>query len=599
MIQRTIVTDILCVGGSGAGVMSAVIGAKQGLAVTLISKGKVGHSGNIIMAGGGFGIDGQSGVEILNDEFSDPSFTRDKMFDCIVKESFFLADQNMVQQYVDESAPAIKLYLEWANAAKCNILRYKPCNWMSSGLIFARALRQGIKHTPSVNLLEDTTVVELLKKDGRVTGAIAIDLYTGELIEVQAKVVILGTGGFQPFTMKNTVSDMTGDGHGMAYRAGAKLTDMEFLLAFPTAVYPQDMRGSIYPFVFELFMPSLHFKMVDKNGNPLPVPEKISNLTRGTKLSKLASCFYMGTAIDQGLGGPNGGAYYDYSGCSKDAKDLAFSGFHNRFDRFHKHGYYKGESLDRVKEIIYSNQLLEVGLGFEYCMGGIQVNEKMETGVPGLLAAGEVTSGVFGACRAGDGLTEMLAQGMRAGYTAAEYCNASPKIDNDQLEVYRACQHILHCFNCDDGINAIDFYNQLEIACDKGFSVIRSEEGLTETLGVLLELKSKLKNVTIRNKGRTYNFEWLRALQAENMLTCCEAGVRAAITRKESRGCHIRKDYPQVDHDRYLYKYVFSIDGNEMHMDTRRPVVTKMELPTGTQENVIEYFMDENLKYGR
>ena len=599
MIHRKIKTDLLSIGGSGAGVMAAVHAARQGLDVTLISKGKVGFSGNVIMAGGGFGIDGESGAQVLGDSFADPQFTKAKMFDCLVKESFYVADQNMVEQYVEESAPAMKDYLAWAEDAKCKLLRTKPCGWMSSGLIFARALRQGVKETPAIHLLEDVAVVELFTRDGAVTGALAVDLYSGALIEIQAKAVVIGTGGYQPFSMKNTVSDMTGDGQAMAYRAGAKLTDMEFMLAFPTAVVPQDMKGSIYPFIFEMFMPKLQYKVIDKNGQPLPIPQAIIDLTRGTKLSKLASSYYMGNAIDQGLGGPNGGVFYDYSAYSKEEKDASFAEFHARFNQFHKAGYYKGESLDRVKEIIYANQPLEVGLGFEYCMGGIQVNEKMETGVEGLFAAGEVTSGVFGACRAGDGLTEMLCQGMRAGLTAADYCRGMGESENDPAQVERACAHLLGLFDHQGGMDAVELYDRMEQACDKGFSVIRCEEGLQESLKEILSLKEQLKNVTIKNKSRAYNFEWMRAMQAENMITCCEAGIRAALDRKESRGCHIRKDCPQVDHDHYLHKYVFSKEGDEMKMDTRKPVVTQYQLPTGTRTNVIEYFLDKDLHYKR
>lgn len=600
MIHRTIQTDLLSIGGSGAGVMAAVHAARQGLDVTLVSKGKLGRSGNVIMAGGGFGIDGESGAQILGDRFSDPSFTREKMFDCLLKESFYLADQNMITQYVEESAPAVKDYLDWAQSAGCTFLRTKPCGWMSSGLLFARALREGVKETSGIRLLEDVSVAELLTRDGAVTGAIAVDVYTGGLIEIQAEAVVIGTGGYQPFSMKNTVSDMTGDGQAMAYRAGARLTDMEFMLAFPTAVVPQHMKGSIYPFIFEFFMPKLQYKIVDKNGAPLPIPQEIIDLTRGTKLSKLASSYYMGNAIDQGLGGPNGGVFYDYSAYSKEELDDSFASFHARFNQFHKDGYYKGESLDRVKEIIYAGQPLEVGLGFEYCMGGIEVNEKMETGIPGLFAAGEVTSGVFGACRAGDGLTEMLCQGMRAGLSAAAYCRSSgQKGKNDPEAVRRACGRLLQPFQNQGGMDPVTLYNQIEAACDEGFSVIRCEEGLQQSLEKITALKVALKTVSIRQKSRAYNFEWMRAMQAENLIVCCEAGIRAALARRESRGCHIRKDFPQVDHDHYLHKYVFSRGEEGMRMETRKPVATRAALPSGTRPDVIAYFLDKNLHYKR
>jgi succinate dehydrogenase/fumarate reductase flavoprotein subunit len=599
-IERVLTTDLLSIGGSGAGVTAAIYAFRQGVRVTLVSKGKIGYSGNAIMAGGGFGIDGQSGAEILGYEDTDKTFTKDKMFDCLVKESFFIADQNMVQQYVDDAPYVMKDYLAWAERAGCDFIRTsRPCGWMSAGLEFAKPFIQGLKETPGIEVLEDVAVVEILTRDGAVTGALAVDVYTGEMILIEAKAVVVGTGGYQPFSLKNTVSDMTGDGPAMAYRAGAMLTDMEFMLAFPTAVVPQDMKGSIYPFIFEFFMPNLRFTIRDKNGCALPMPDEILRMTRGTKLSKLANSFYMGHAIDQGLGGPNGGAFYDYSAFSREEKDESFKAFFDRFGRWHKYGSYKGESLKRVQDMINNNELLEVGLGFEYCMGGIEINAKMETSVRGLFAAGEATSGVFGACRAGDGMTEMLCQGMRAGLTAADFCRVQPQPQTDLALAEEYVAKIAGYFDNTGGISPITLYNSMEQACDSGFSVIRCEEGLKSALSDILQLKQEHRNVTIRYKGRAYNNEWMRAIQAENMLTCCEAGIRAAIARKESRGCHIRKDYPEVDHDNYLIKYVFSRDGAEMKTATRKPVVTRLPLPAGKRPDVIQYFLDKSLHYKR
>ena len=88
-------------------------------------------------------------------------------------------------------------------------------------------------------------------------------------------------------------------------------------------------------------------------------------------------------------------------------------------------------------------------------------------------------------------------------------------------------------------------------------------------------------------------------MQAENLIVCCEAGIRAALARRESRGCHIRKDFPQVDHDHYLHKYVFSRGEEGMRMETRKPVATRAALPSGTRPDVIAYFLDKNLHYKR
>ncbi len=598
-IDRVIKTDVLSIGGSGAGITSAIYASRKGVKVTLVSKGKLGYSGNAIMAGGGFGIDGESAFNDLGLKEADQSFTKEKMFDCIVKESYYMADQNMVHQYVYESPIVIKEYLGWAERSNQDFLFMKPANWISSGLCFTKTLLQGLKEAENIDILEDVTIVNILTKDNNVTGAIGLDIYSGEIILFECKSIIIGTGGYQPFSRKNTVSDMTGDGVAMAYRAGAKLADMEFILAFPTAVVPHNMKGSIYPYVFEYNMRNLNFEIRDKNFDLLDIPDEIIKISRGGKLSKLVSTYYFGHAMEKGLEGPNCGFFYDYSSNSREEKEKGFNTFYSRFGRWHKHGCYKGESLKEIEKMIYEDIPIEVGLGFEYCMGGIEVNAKMETSVNGLYAGGEVTSGVFGANRVGDGLVEMMCQGMRAGLSAAEYSNniSSENIVKGQLDEY--LQDMFKYFDNKDGVSPIKIHSDIEAVCDEGFSFIRSEDKLVAALNGILDIRDKLENAVVSSKSRKYNNEWLWAIQAQNLLVCCEAGIRAAILRKESRGCHIRKDYPMVNNDDFMIKYIICQENGKMEISERRPITTAYDLPTGKVNNVIDYFLDSKLNYSR
>ena len=598
--SRIIDTDVLVVGGSGAAVSAAVYASEQGAKVTLVSKGKVGYSGNAIMAGGGFGIDGYNAYHLLGIKEADPSFTPDRMLESVVKESYYLADQNMVEQYVNEAPQVVKRFMGWAERGRQHFNFYPPGNWQSAGISWGRTILQGLREHPEISVLEDTAVVEVLVRDNTTTGAIAVDIYTGELILFNCKAVVLGTGGYQPFSMKNTVSDMTGDGIGMALRAGAEAADMEFLLAFPTAVVPHEMKGSIYPFIFEFFMRDLQYEIKDKNGDIIDIPEEIVKISRGGKLSKLVSSFYWGYKIDDGLAGPNGGVFYDYSRNSKKVKDESFEIFNNRFGRWHKKDHYKGESLEQVKSAIYNNELLEIGLGFEYSMGGILVNEKMETGVEGLFAAGEVTSGVFGACRAGDGLTEMLCQGSRAGISAVAYIKQAVCIANDSALVDEKVSHILGFFNRPAGISPLEVHHRIENAADSGFNVIRNQAGLERSLRELRLIRSEyLPAMRPGSNSRAYNWEWLEAMQVENLLDCVESGVIAAMERKESRGCHIRKDYPNVNHDQYLKRFILKRDGDTFNLRARSPIVTQLTLPTGCHTDIMQYFLEPGIGYKR
>lgn len=593
--DKIINTELLVAGGSGAAVTAAIYAARQGTKVLLVSKGKAGFSGNVIMAGGGFGIDGESGKQELNVDYADTHFTKQMLYDCIVKESFYLADQAVVHQFVDDAPVVLKDYLAWAQRAGAKFLPIQPCGWQSSGAHFAKALGQGLKETPEVSVLEDTTLVELLKSDGAVVGAIALDIYSGEIIQINAKCVILGTGGYQLFSLKNTTSDMSGDGQAMAYRAGATLSDMEFMLAFPTALVPEDMRGSIYPYLFR----RIPHRIVDKYGNEAEIPPEIRALSTESKLNKLTNCYYMGKIAAQGLGGPHGGAFWDYSKTSERDKREGIEGFYQRYSTWHRYGYYKGESMSRVEEMILNNTPVEVGLGVEYSMGGVVVNEKMETGVPGLLAAGEVTTGAFGACRIADGLVEMLCQGMRAGLTGAEFCKGKQQSKADCQQVDRIIREMIGYFQNVRGMNALEIYAGIEKSCDLGLGVIRQEESLTKTVEQLKRWQCDIAQQTIKCKSKRYNFEWLRALQAKNLLLCAQAAAAAALERRESRGCHMRWDYEAVDHDRYLHHYQFTSEAGHMKMSVKKPKVVDMQLPSGTRKNVLYYFADPQLHYYR
>ena len=598
-VDRIIQTDLLVAGGSGAGIMAAVEAAEKGLDVTLLSKGKVGKCGNLIMAGGGFGIDGYSARHELGIGEADDSFGKEDMMDCLVKEGFYLSDQDLTDLYVQEGPAVTKQYLQWAENCGQKYVFLPNGSWVASGRSFAKALEQGLKENPGIHRLEDCALVELLRDSRRITGALALDIYRGEMILIQAKAVVLATGGYMPFDINNTSSEMTGDGQAIAYRAGAELVDMEFILGMPTALQPEEMRGSIYPFVFEFNMPNLRYRLLDRNMEPIPISEDVIRRFRGKKISKLISSYYFSQAKAQGRLTDRNGLYLDYSQNTREEKEAGLKAFYERFAAWHPYGYYNGESLSGVSEAIMGDVPLEITLGFEYSLGGIQVDREMRTSVPGLFAAGEVTGGTFGACRAGDGILEMLVQGRRAGASAARFCakRRHGKVDWQQVE--RILRHHGRYFR-NSGISPNLLFGQIQQACTEGFGLLRNEAGLRQTMEKLTQLNLQLQNLcSVSDRCTAYNMEWLRAMQCENLMICCKAGVMAALERKESRGCHMRSDYPKVDHDRYLVKYVLRQEKGNMTISARQPRILRGTAPKGTGESIMEYLTDPELDYRR
>jgi len=596
LYDRLIETDVLVVGGAGAAATAAVAAARGGAKVTMACKGELGRSGNTIMAGAGISMDGVSAKQ-YGEENADTSKTKDSMFEEIVKESYYLSEQDMVQQYVDHCGRAVHEIVEWGRKAN-QIFYYTGEEYVTSGKALGMACKQGVKETPGIDVLNDVMIQDVLTVDGKVAGAMGIDVYTGEIIAIRCKAVILSTGGYQPFSFKCTVSDMTGDGMAMAYRAGAELADMEFLLLAPgILISPRVHRGSIFAgFLFLVWSgdevwPEVHNSKGEKV--EAKIPDKLLKIARAGEAVKLIYTYYWGREIAGGKGSPDNGLFINISKMAREDFDKGAANFHLLMKTWYgKEWHYQGGDFTDLKAMMEQGRSWELGISNEYAMGGVVVDAEMRTKVPGLFAAGEVTSGVLGANRVADATTEMVVQGFKAGESAADYVKGAGEQKWDD-GVAAIGERILESFNRNKGIAPIKVFRAIEKAADKGFGFVRNERGLAATLREIERIRDEdVPRMKVSSRSRAYNYEWIEALQVENLITCVEAGVRAALMRKESRGFHIRSDYPKVDHDNWLVKIVASRKNGSMQLSTRKPRVTRMALPAGTVENIMQYIMD-------
>lgn len=596
---KEIHTDVLSIGGGGAGITAAISAKKQGARVTLVCKGKAGNSGDTIMIGGSYSMDGEN-AKNCGFKKADASFSKEYLFEQIVKQSFFLSEQDLVRQYVDESPGIVYRCHEWGERAKIRQNFFAPGGWMLSGRALGKALAEGLAETPVIDLIEDTVVVDLLKSDGKIAGAVGFNVYTGEPVVFRAKAVVIGTGGYQPFSLTSTNGDaVSGDGIAMAYRAGAKLADMEFMLFLPTALEPQSSRGSILPFLF--YASGIPIGTLDRDGIPIKIPAAMKKIAKGSELDKVIFNYFWSRRLAQGMGTENGGLYMDFSKLSRLPGFILNFGFNKLLDYFkdfYKYGYYHSDNLFYFKKLMLEKKRIEFALTSEYSMGGIVIDNKMYAGVPGLFAAGEAASGVFGACRVADATTEMMVQGTRAGLSAARYAQSAAEEPVDDKQADGILGKIEAPLEHAEGLCPIATLRKLRRAADGGFGSIRTEEGLKASLSEIESIRDgDLPRLRAKCKSNSYNYERLCALQAENLLTCTEAGVRAALLRRESRGFHLRLDYPQVDNDRWAVRILAEQCADGMVMTERKPRATEIPIPSGQEKDIPDFIIHNKLKF--
>jgi succinate dehydrogenase / fumarate reductase flavoprotein subunit len=404
------------------------------------------------------------------------------------------------------------------------------------------------------------TVVRLLKDGDRIAGAFGYDRERGRFHLFRAKAIVLATGGIgRAFKITSNSWEYTGDGHALAYDAGAALMDMEFVQFHPTGmIWPPSVRGILVTegvrgeggvlrnkdgrrFMFDDIPENYRSQTADNEEEGWRYTQGDKDARRPPELltrDHVARCIRREVA--EGRGSPHGGVFLDISWIKQKLPNAREHIIRKLPSMYHQ--------FKQLADIDITTEPMEVGPTTHYIMGGIRVDgdSQMST-VPGLFAAGECAAGLHGANRlGGNSLSDLLVFGKRAGEYAARFSRepGAPRIDS--AEVDQAMKAALEPFERAGGENPYQVQHELQAMMQDLVGIVRTGPEMERALEGLDRLKARAQRVGVPG-NREYNPGWHTALDLANLLTVSEAITRAAIERRESRGGHFRDDCPDKD----------------------------------------------------
>ncbi len=558
--------DVLVIGAGGAGLRAAIEARAQGASVGLVCKSLLGKA-HTVMAEGGVAA-ALSNVDDRDDwrvHFADT-----------MRGGQYLNNSRMAELHAKEAPARVRELEAWGalfdRAADGSILQrnfgghaYPRLAHVGdrTGLEMIRTLQDHAVHQGIDDHME-CAVIELLTDGDRVVGAFAFDRERGTFQVFRAKAVVLATGGVgKAFRITSNSWEYTGDGHALAYRAGAALIDMEFVQFHPTGmVWPPSVAGILVTegvrgeggvlrnsvgerFMFGDIPPLYRSSTADNEEEGWRYTQGDKDARRPPELltrDHVARCIVR--EIKEGRGSPHGGVFLDIAWVKEKLPNAAEHIKRKLPSMYHQ--------FKELADIDITQEPMEVGPTTHYVMGGVRVDpDSQMSDVPGLFAAGECAAGLHGANRlGGNSLSDLLVFGKRAGEYAARFAreNAAGNIAEDQIaEVSRiALEPFDRNVDAEGAENAFGIQQDLQELMQDQVGIVRNEQDLQDALEQIARLRDRARRVAVSG-NREYNPGWHTALDLRNLLTFSEAIARAALERKESRGAHTRLDHPDKD----------------------------------------------------
>jgi succinate dehydrogenase/fumarate reductase flavoprotein subunit len=514
--------DVLVVGGGGAGALAALEAATdKNLKILVIARGPLGQSGLTPTGNGGTAMGG------------------DQFFNDMVTGGRFLNEQNLVKYMADEMSSCV----ENLKRLGVPVTQLRPSRICVPGPDSVRVLRKRILEAGNVELLEDMLVTGLLKSGGRMSGAVALDLKTGEFFAIRTSAIVLATGGMTgelyPRTSNNPFgvsTDASGAGHMMAFHAGAEIIDPEMINFVPIPVGPLNMNIRYFP--------DFWAGPYQNNKGEIVESDVEKRYIGGSYSWQVVRSLFK--EMREG----RGPVFVDHRGLNKPIPGSTIKTWENR------------RRLIKMMGIDPRENKVELMIGSHFCTGGIRVNEKTESTVPGLFAAGEIMGGVHGSLRIpGFSFTQWIVFGFEAGRRAAEWVRqAGDRGEIKEEQIAAEKKKVFRFFQSGETrIPVSNLKSKLQKVMETYVFVERNNAGLRQALSEIDMIKEETVALRVPDFKR-FNLEWMRTIEFQFLIEAAELVVEGALMREESRGFHYRTDFPTEDNSKWLCHTMFKID---------------------------------------
>jgi succinate dehydrogenase / fumarate reductase flavoprotein subunit len=521
----TMRSDVLVIGAGGAGLVAAINAHESGAKVRVITKEYPTRSQTCMAQGGinaalanagedsveahvqntlksAHGIANEDAVRFLCESAPDAVEWLDSIGVCFSRTK----DAKIAQRALGGASAPRACYAQDYTGLKILHTLYDRCNALGIEMLSERYLLNLITHKPT-------------NSDAYIGGATFLNIRSGEVESYEAASVIVATGGYSRIYDKHSTNSTssTGDGQAACLRAGARLSDMEFVQFHPTA-----LKGS-----------SILISESARGAGGYLLNSKGERFT-----NELAPRDEVARAINEEIQkGEN--VFLDIRHLGEEFIDRELPQERKLAKLY--------ENIDPVYEVIPIKSVAH------YTMGGIEVDENSSTKIEGLYAVGECANHrVHGANRlGGNSLLELIVFGREAGRNAAKYAKVFDKTIEVKEQVKRDEEFLLQV---KEFSNQIDFYEKRTFVGNVFYNnvgISREEMGLREALDAIHKIQKEMPMMGIKDRSKIYNTNLVEFLEFANMIGLCEIVLVCAISRCESRGAHFRSDMPEQNDKNY------------------------------------------------